>query len=615
MPLGADKANLVVELNMTGNFNKESGKAVASIKGMTKQTQSLQSQVKGSILQGVGLGAGVTGFNLLSQGISTVIGAGFDAIDMASDLEESQSKVNVVFGEGADEVTAWARAADQSLGLTEQAALEAAGTFGNFIQALGSSQEESQEMSQTLVNLAADLASFNNTDISEVILALRSGLAGEAEPMRRLGVSLSAVREESILTARGIQKVNGAFKDSDRVMARYIAIMEDTALAQGDFERTSDGLANSQRRLNAQLGDLQTQLGALLIGPMGDFVDLLSDAAALAAGTPSSAQEAFRKYTAELYGTADAMEEVTDAQKEWSASVGPIEDFVDTLPKELAPTLNAQMDLWREYGEVMTEAGFTFRSFSEENDRLVREQGLTIEAAAEVQVQFIRLQEANEILATGIAKTAREDAILFGSLKKTDGAADDAAKTFKQLAFRQYDAADAAEAAEGGFRKQRRELNRLINAAENFRRKNEQTLPRAIELIGEMQHAQRQQTNAANRGLPQQVAKWQAVQNSIQGLLGPLQSALVLTLRLQAQSALLPAFNEVAGLFGARATLPGGGGGGGGGSGGRRGGGGGGGGGRRSSFTFKPKITFSSYEVNRGARKVTETRRQSFNAL
>jgi hypothetical protein len=280
MALGADTAQLAVNLNLTGNFNRDIGKVQAQIKGTAKSVESFQSKAKNSILTGVGLGAGVTGFTLASQAVGKLIDFGADAISMASSLEESQSKVNVVFEDGADEVTAWARAADQALGLSEQAALEAAGTFGNFLQALGSTQEASQDMSLRITELAADLASFNNVDIGEVIIALRSGLAGEAEPLRRLGVSLSAAREEAILTARGIQKVNGVFRDSDKVLARYTAIMEDTTLAQGDFARTSEGAANSGRRLEAQLADIQTGLGSLALGPvtdaMGGFADILT---------------------------------------------------------------------------------------------------------------------------------------------------------------------------------------------------------------------------------------------------------------------------------------------------------------------------------------------------
>ena len=148
-----------------------------------------------------------------------------------------------------------------AMGMSQQTALESHATFGNFIQALGAGEEQSREMSGSLVQLAADLGSFNNTGVDEVIMALRSGLAGEAEPMRRLGADVSAARVEMELLEMGIEKVNGKFTESQKIQGRYRAIMEDTTSAQGDFARTADGLANSTKTVNAQLADLQTDLG------------------------------------------------------------------------------------------------------------------------------------------------------------------------------------------------------------------------------------------------------------------------------------------------------------------------------------------------------------------
>ena len=344
MGLG-DVANLAVRLDLEGNFDKGVAGASKSLTGLSKaagQTDKAVTQttgklgglgkaagsIKGTVLTGFGLGAGVVGFGLVAQGIGEVINFGTDAIGMASDLAEAQSKVNVVFGDGAKEVTEWARAADQALGLTDQAALEAAGTFGNFLQALGSTQSEAQDMSLRITELAADLASFNNVDIGEVLIALRAGLAGEAEPLRRLGVSLSAAREESILTARGIEKLNGKFKDSDRVMARYQAIFEDTTLAQGDFARTSDGAANSARRFEASLKDLQTGLGGLLIGPAQGFIDFLQRTVNVLSGTGNA--------TDKVKGFAAAIREADEAADEAADSPGfkalTEADFIGAAP-------------------------------------------------------------------------------------------------------------------------------------------------------------------------------------------------------------------------------------------------------------------------------------------
>ena len=210
---------------------------------------------------GFGLGAGISVFNTAQRAIGAVTDYMGDAVKMASSMSETQSKVGQVYKTSGQQVLDWGQDAATAMGMSQQAALESHATFGNFIQALGAGEEQSREMSGSLVQLAADLGSFNNTGVDEVIMALRSGLAGEAEPMRRLGADVSAARVEMELLEMGIEKVNGKFTESQKIQGRYRAIMEDTTSAQGDFARTADGLANSTKTVNAQLADLQTDLG------------------------------------------------------------------------------------------------------------------------------------------------------------------------------------------------------------------------------------------------------------------------------------------------------------------------------------------------------------------
>ena len=73
----------------------------------------------------------------------------YTAIQSASDLAESQSKVGVVFGDSAKLVNDFAQTSATSFGITKQAALEATGTYGNLFQAFGVGQGV-QETGRTL---------------------------------------------------------------------------------------------------------------------------------------------------------------------------------------------------------------------------------------------------------------------------------------------------------------------------------------------------------------------------------------------------------------------------------------------------------------------------------
>lgn len=206
-----------------------------------------------------------TGTILTAAVTAPLVGMGVSAVNAASDLEESMNKVNVVFGENANAIKGFVSTSAESLGLSKQAALEATGTFGNLFDAMGMGEDATLEMSTGLVQLAADLASFNNLDPTVALEKLRSGIVGETEPMRQLGVNVSATAVEMKALEMGLARTGKELTEQDKVTARYALIMEQTANAQGDFVRTSDGLANAQRILKAQVGDLAAEFGKQLI--------------------------------------------------------------------------------------------------------------------------------------------------------------------------------------------------------------------------------------------------------------------------------------------------------------------------------------------------------------
>ena len=196
---------------------------------------------------------------------TAVSAAAYKAVQSASNLAESQSKVNVVFGDSAKSVQDFAATTATSFGITKQAALEASGTYGNLFQAFGVGQGEAATMSTTLVALAADLASFNNTTVDDAILALRSGLSGETEPLKKYGIAINDVRLKEEARNMGLYSGTGNLSVLAKTQASYALILKDSTLAQGDFERTSGGLANQQRILKAQLSDVVAQIGSALI--------------------------------------------------------------------------------------------------------------------------------------------------------------------------------------------------------------------------------------------------------------------------------------------------------------------------------------------------------------
>ena len=206
-----------------------------------------------------------------------IAASSFKLVSMASNLEESQSKVNTVFGASAGVINEFASTSATSFGITKQAALEATGTFGALISAFGLGQGQASDMSVTLVQLAADLASFNNTDIESAIGALRSGLSGETEPLKKYGVVLSDVLLKEKALEMGLYDGKGALDVKSKVQASYALILEQTAIQQGDVSRTSEGFANQMKFLKASLSDAATELGTVLLPYFKTFVSFVND--------------------------------------------------------------------------------------------------------------------------------------------------------------------------------------------------------------------------------------------------------------------------------------------------------------------------------------------------
>ena len=217
--------------------------------------------------KGMGLGFGKVFAAAAVIGIGGKV-AGFigDSIGAASDLQETMSKNKVVFGQVADEVERFADKGPQALGQTKTAALDAAATFGTFGKAAGLSGKDLAGFSTDLVGLSADLASFHNATPEEAVVALGAALRGESEPIRRFGVLLddASLRNEALRLGL-VKTTKDALTPQNKTLAAQSLIMKQTKDAQGDFARTSDGLANSQRILSAEFGNLKTSIGSAFL--------------------------------------------------------------------------------------------------------------------------------------------------------------------------------------------------------------------------------------------------------------------------------------------------------------------------------------------------------------
>jgi len=255
--MGNTILKLLVSLGLdSSEYTKGLGDAEEKANKSSKNiVNGLSTVGKGVIVAGAAAGAAGLAF------IASTIGP-------ASDLNETLSKTSVVFGEYADKVLKFGDTSATALGMSREEALAGAATYGNLFRAMDMTEEASAGMSTGLVQLAADLASFNNMDPTEVMDKLRSGLSGQTEPLRSLGVNLNAALIEAKALEMGLWDGNDAIDAAAKAQASYALIMEQTTLAQGDFARTSDGLANQQRIIAANFKNMKATIGTALLPMM-----------------------------------------------------------------------------------------------------------------------------------------------------------------------------------------------------------------------------------------------------------------------------------------------------------------------------------------------------------
>lgn len=191
--------------------------------------------------------------------------AGGAALKFAADEGEALNKANVIFGNSAKQIDVWSKTTANSFGLARAESLEAAAGFGAMLDTAGIARQELAPMSQQLVELASDMASFNNQDPSAMLERLRSGLAGEAEPLRRFGVFISAAAVQTQAYKDGIAKTGKELTEAQKVQARYNLILSQTNKQQGDFARTQNSLPNLMSRVGALLKDLAAKFGRLIL--------------------------------------------------------------------------------------------------------------------------------------------------------------------------------------------------------------------------------------------------------------------------------------------------------------------------------------------------------------
>lgn len=190
---------------------------------------------------------------------------GKQMIDVASDTSESSNKVITLLGDMSDGALEFAETSAAAYGMSKREALNSIGAMAAVDRAMGTNRSEAARLAKEYTQLSADLGSFNNASSADVQQALTASLSGEYEMLKKYGI----VVNESTLAAEaqriGMKKSGATWDSAQKRQLSYNIIMKSTKAAQGDFARTSGGLANQQKILSARLEDVKGKIGEKLL--------------------------------------------------------------------------------------------------------------------------------------------------------------------------------------------------------------------------------------------------------------------------------------------------------------------------------------------------------------
>lgn len=239
-------------------------------KDSTSSVKSHFSDLKSSILGAVAtIGAGL-GFKNAIQGV-------YNLAESASDLVEAQNVVESTFKTSAKSIEAWTDTTAESAGIGKTAATQWSGFMGAMLKSSGITESSAATMSKALVQLTGDMSSFYNVSTDEMWEKIRSGISGETEPLKQLGINMSEANLQAYAMSQGIDKSYSSMSQSEKTTLRYNYLLSVTKDAQGDFAKTSnDSMANQSRIFQMNIEDMKQTVGAAFLPMINDMYKSLN---------------------------------------------------------------------------------------------------------------------------------------------------------------------------------------------------------------------------------------------------------------------------------------------------------------------------------------------------
>ena len=281
----------------------------SAMSGATARTNTFGTALKG--LKFVSL-------TVIFRKVSQFLGS---AINRASEYLEDMNLFTVSMGEYAEEAYKYAQQVSEVMGIDPAEWMRNQGVFNTIITGFGVASDKAALMSKNLTQLGYDISSFYNISFAESMQKVQSGIAGELEPLRRIGYDLSVARLQQEAYNLGITKSVSAMTQAEKAQLRYYTMMTQVTQVQGDMARTLEQPTNMIRVLKAQLEQAARAIGDL-------FIPVLTKILPIAIAVAKALREIIAAVAA-LFGVELQTPDWSNAFEGASAGSGEIADNMD----------------------------------------------------------------------------------------------------------------------------------------------------------------------------------------------------------------------------------------------------------------------------------------------
>lgn len=259
--------------------------------------------------------------------VKKLVDFGRQSIETASDLAEVQNVVDTAFGESKQKMEDFADTAVKTYGISKLTAKQTGSNFMAMAAGMGLANDSASDMAMALTGLSADMASFYNVGQDVASTALKSIFTGETETLKQFGIVMTDANLQAYALLKGITKSTADMSQAEKVQLRYNYVMSQTALAQGDFAKTSDSWANQTRILSEQWKEFGATIGTVLMNVLLPAVkainSVLSQLISLAQGAARALSEAFGL---ELSNSADEAQSIMKSTSQVADNYSDIAD-------------------------------------------------------------------------------------------------------------------------------------------------------------------------------------------------------------------------------------------------------------------------------------------------